>query len=409
MVSKLVKIILICCIFTSCSRGLYTYRPVISISISSDGRYVLSAHYSNYLTLWDIEKRSVVIISSDASLYSAYFIPNSNKYIWQEKSNNIVHIESVNGDNILSINPGFEVYGNFINNDLKNYFAFDRDMNLYNIDNKSIKSLVKKGISEYARIGKISTTSIEKNLLLTAGYTNFYGEGFPLNVGSTQRDINPKIPERVDSSLLRGLVLWDIEQKKPLMKFLSLSAKTVGSISPDGNYVVGGDENIGLRVWEIKTGKKLGSEEFPNLYDPTCGVSKDVNSKYCVRMAPADYDEHPWVNGTRTVAVKFIDEQGDFIRFGYAVNYGILYNVNSTKILAYMNLGKNPQPDTFSFTESPNLIATAPKAKILVTAATDYNLSYSGDGSGIIVYKFNEKTRELERIWAPDLPIIVAK
>ena len=67
--------------------AIYKYfstAPVLSLSVSSDGRYVISAHAAQdadrhkpigQLVLWDIERKEKTILARDANAFSAAFIP----------------------------------------------------------------------------------------------------------------------------------------------------------------------------------------------------------------------------------------------------------------------------------------------------------------------------------------------
>ncbi|VEH65295.1 Uncharacterised protein [Rodentibacter pneumotropicus] len=60
-------------------------KGVRNLSISSDGRYVVSAHYGKKLVLWDIEKRTKTVLAERVNTNSPYFIPNSHDFMWQDK------------------------------------------------------------------------------------------------------------------------------------------------------------------------------------------------------------------------------------------------------------------------------------------------------------------------------------
>lgn len=53
--------------------------PVHSLGVSSDGRYVVSAHRGGKLFLWDIQKKEKKLLAKNAFSYSAYFIPDSHE------------------------------------------------------------------------------------------------------------------------------------------------------------------------------------------------------------------------------------------------------------------------------------------------------------------------------------------
>jgi len=82
---------------------------VMTLSISSDGKYVISAHrgktektlHDTKLVLWDIEKREKKVIVENVNSNTAYFIPNSHDFMWQGRDN-IVHIQNVEGKELES-------------------------------------------------------------------------------------------------------------------------------------------------------------------------------------------------------------------------------------------------------------------------------------------------------------------
>lgn len=86
----------------------YQYFPVgltWSISVSSDGHYALSAHENHALLLWDLHNRTYHVISRNADPNSTYFIPYSDRFIWQTPSGRIV-VENVKQQIIKQISTG---------------------------------------------------------------------------------------------------------------------------------------------------------------------------------------------------------------------------------------------------------------------------------------------------------------
>jgi len=90
----------------------YRTDSVLSLSISTDGRYVISAHASQdadrhkpigQLVLWDIERKEKTILARDANAFSAAFIPDSHEFMWQDHKN-IVHIQNVEGEELFHFN-----------------------------------------------------------------------------------------------------------------------------------------------------------------------------------------------------------------------------------------------------------------------------------------------------------------
>ena len=190
------------------------------------------------------------------------------------------------------------------------------------------------------------------------------------------------------------------------MKFLGNMAKTTATISPDEKYVLAGDENSLFFLWDTKYGKRFNlndpTDPHMDCYDQACRDRIAEEVKNNVKM-PQDFYPQIW-QGPRNVAVKFIDEHGHFIRFIEEVNYATLYNVNSPKVKAFMDFGKHPQPNVSSVFRSANVIDTAPQAKVLVMGQSLADVKGKREGTGIIVYRFDDKTQTLKRLWAPEGP-----
>ena len=119
--------------------GIYKYfstDPVLSLSVSSDGRYVISAHASQdadrhkpigQLVLWDIEKKEKTILSRNANAFSAFFIPDSHEFMWQDNKN-LVHIQNVEGKEIESF-PHSQVKPHIMSPDKQFYLSSDMQGN----------------------------------------------------------------------------------------------------------------------------------------------------------------------------------------------------------------------------------------------------------------------------------------
>ena len=405
----LTKIILIsfCFILSNCNAA-YLPSPVAMLSVSSDGKYILSTHYGRYLILWDLENHSSSILNQHTNIHSPYFIKGGHHFLWQDADNNDVHLQTVEGHSLRTFNPGFPVYGHVMSSDEEAYIASADDWSLYHLENNQVTAF-KKNIKDYSGSARLLGLSLEKNYLLTSGDTSFKKEKLPIGIGLTAREVNPNIAPHVDYSLLDGIALWDAKTGKPQKKFFGTMSKTMSTISPDSNYVVAVDEGLGLYVWEMHSGKRLYIMDVPTSPDTSychsAGCIKELEEKIKkTKVIPDDFYEHPFANDARSVAVKFIDEDGHLIRFINSVNYATLYHVDSPKVQAYMDFGKNPQPHVFSVFRSANLIDTAPKAKILAMGQSGVGTNNKNKTTGIIVYRFDDKTQTLKRLWAPQGP-----
>ncbi|GGI83747.1 hypothetical protein [Legionella impletisoli] len=388
--------------------GKSTYSGTTMLSVSSDGRYVISAHYGRYLILWDIATQTKTILNRKCNIYSPFFIPESHQFIWQNAKTNDVVLQDVQGHVIKTFNPGFQVYGHLINHALTHYVASTINWELHHF-NQGKERIIRPDTDGETATAQLLRLSLVEPYFLSSGNGD-EDSAYPINIGTMQSDVKPDIPKSIDYSLLDGVVLWDLETGKPIKKFVGNSGKTLSTISPNRQYIIAVDESIFTNLWDSKTGKRLFNLEDPVNPNMQCWgnqqclkeLAEDIKNS---KPLPKDFYSHPWANGPRSVAVKFIDEQGHFIRFINSVNYGILYHVSSPKILEFLDFGKNPQPHTFSVFENANTIATAPKANILVMGQTTVGDGDNiGNGSGIIVYRFDEQTKRLIRLWAPDGP-----
>lgn len=369
------------------------YNIVASISVSPDAKFAISTHHGKLIVLWDLEHKKSKLLSIDANIYSAYFLENSHQFMWQAISNNDVHVTNLNGQDDLIFNPGFSSYGQLLSNNKKIYIASDKEWNIYTIS-KGYKQHLKSGFHDDNH-GKIINLSISNNLLLSSGVCNYRGDDNDVSEGLTGRDLNSKIPEHVNYSLMRGIILWDLNTGKAIRKFNGNSVKTHATLSPDGKYVVSGDENTLGFVWETETGKqvselydlKLG-EYFHETEDkPAYFGRKNVISR------PKDFcwqiNEKECLTQESIIAMKFINNS-QFLRFTNHVPYAILYDVTSPRHKKYLKLEGNPSVTGFN---APSYISTAPDKNLLVMG--------SAKDEGIRVYQFNPKDETLKLVWAP--------
>ena len=395
---KIVYFVVIVILLSSCTQPRKTASKISTLSISSDGKYIISTHHGRYAVLWDIEKKSKKIISTDANIYSAKFIPNSNSFIWQDIKNNTLHQQDINGLNKISTDIPYASYGHIKTKD--NYILSTDKWQLHQFKNNQDK-LIKDGKSGFSSNGEILSMSIDDNeqYLLTAGECTFKGETLPLSSGLMAKDYNKNIPEFLNNSLLRGVVLWNLKTGKPLRKFTGNIYKTHATISPDGKYIVSGDENSFAFVWQIDSYKKLF--ELDRLfYGKDLGICDDGthckwDNKGLIKV-PKDFCDNNTTsycsNSEHIIAMKFINNK-QYLRFTPKIKYAVLYNVLNPQPIKYLKLKGKPQ---INGTSSVSVIDTAPKAGILVIS--------SAVNSGLIVYKYNKDKQTLKRIWQDDGP-----
>jgi WD40 repeat protein len=313
----------------------------ITISISTNGHYAVSAHSDKKLVLWNIQNKTKRMISKHANVYSAYFIKDSNAFMWQDDMSNTVYIQNVNGQNIKSLSLSFPTYGHIISTDLKQYFAANKNWDIYYISPETTEDPFKQtklliehyNATGFGNLGQMLHFSISNQRLLAAG-----------NAGYNE-----------------GILVWDIQSKKVVLSLPKSFAQTRATFSPDKKYIVSGDVYTNIFVWETLSGQ----ERF-DLFN------LEQNQKQCL------------------LNIKFIDKK-HYLRFAtHTPQNVVLYQVDNLDVAKEMKLGRSPLPEIEDCSKSAT-IDTAPKANILVLAQKKKD--------GIIVYHYDAKTQTLQRTW----------
>lgn len=361
---------------------------VTAISVSSDGRNAISSHADNQIILWDISNKSKKVISRNGNIFSAYFAKQSDRFIWQDLDD-VVHVYDIGGNEILKFKH-IPTYGHIITPDLEHYFSSDIGWAIYHRSKAGdIKKIKNDWGKAYLGFGKLLNLSMSPNFdfLLQSGSAYEFDGKVSLNDD-----------KKKNYAELSGVALWNTTTLTPLAKLPGNAAKTYATFSPDGKYVVSGDENgIGF-VWDLASDSpkfRLASL-FHGVY---IGEGKDLEGLYGEALAKAAYDKTGLIkpprdyHGEAVISFKFIDTQYHYLRFTKNQHYAILYTIDSPLPLKYLSLGKIPFPAVSDYARN-TAIDAAPEAGILVTGQRD--------GTGINVYQFDEEKLELKKIWVTE-------
>ncbi|MGE3920488.1 MAG: hypothetical protein AB7F64_06045, partial [Gammaproteobacteria bacterium] len=309
-----------------------------------------------YLILWDALNHSKKILNRHANIYSAYFIKNSDLYMWQSELNKKVYVSNLKNKVIKEFNPGFYVYSHIVTSDLQYYIASDEHWNLFVINHKHTK-LLKKDLNGFTGIGKPIqiTLSNDEKMFITSGFGSLYDHD-KLSY-SVKYEYGFNTISKI--SFLRGLILWSIEGK-PMKRFAGNRAKTFGAITPDDRYILGVDENMLGFIWSAYTERKIRSLDFFNANSP----------------AP-------------TIAIKFLDMNGHYLIFMLDTPFVTLYKLQGAKPIQYV---LNATNDSYfnRFIDALS-IDSSPSTHILVTGRAH--------SSGLILYQFNPEKLNLVPIW----------
>ena len=369
--------------------------PALSVSVSTDGRYVISGHASRkahwsqpigQIVLWDIEKKTKQIISTKANALSAMFIPDSHEFMWQD-GNDIIYVQNVEGQQIKSFKHPFTIQNHRITADKAFYLSADANNHLYLGYGENIKIVYNDGAS----IGKPVDLSIVGDHFLSVTDT-CHGSNDPVvETNLTEPPVNPSSSKKSSYS---GVTLWDKTTLKPIAKLIGNCGSTNGLISPDGKWVITGGENTTYYMWEIDNLNNRQPLSIPNnwgIYDE----EKYKNDKSI--PLPEKLKDEPVSVGT--VAYAFLSET-DYVGLGRSgrkngegFQFAALYKAGEPWIKAYVEIGNNPSISTNYFQRNLS-VSSSPTAHILVTG--------QATGGGINVYKYHPDKMELEKIWVAD-------
>ena len=353
---------------------------VETLDISSDGKYVISAHSGNEtkLVLWDIEKHEKKVLAKRVNTNTAYFIPNSHDFMWQGSKDKIVHIQNVDGKELASFKH-FEIARHIMSEDRKLYISADQTGEIY----KGYGDEMKPIYTDTPIWGHYNFDLSDKYFLSASG-------GGPYDPDSAV-ELNPKEdpvqPSVYKKSSYNGVTLWDRETLKPVARLGGFGGRSDALFSPDGKWIIGGGENLRHYMWETAnlTNRLM-------LADPDRGIRnpKVNDDSKLLRVPGVNIGLNNPVTYAFVTETEFIEFRMSARKEGLGEKYSPLYTVGDPWIKAFVEIGNNPVIST-DFYEKSNSVASAPKAHILVTGQ-----AYHG---GINVYRYHPDKMTLEKIW----------
>ncbi len=363
--------------------GLSLLSPAMVVSVSEDGRYAVSSHENKNFVLWDIQRRTHEIISGNANIYSAYLIQGRDIFLWQDLDD-VVHVQHVDGE-VLERFAHFPTYGHVMAPDLETYLASDEDWGLYLGHGEAMLPLKDDGDSpSFPGSGKLLnlTLSAKGDVALSSGTAFDTADEIPITK-------SPPLEKDAIFSDYAGVVLWDLDTHQPLHKLSGNAVKTHATLSPDGKYVVSGDENRKTYVWDARSGELVNrpARVSAGVYITPKQSGKRYGDFDDSRLidGPDDLDEEPVVN------ISFVGSRHYARIYAYS-HYATLFSVDSPWPIKHFDLGTDPHPVTNDYSRNA-AIDSAPHANLLVTGQRS--------GGGINVYRFDPEAQTLERIWAP--------
>ncbi len=387
------------------------------VSVSSDGNYAVSSNTNKKFVLWNIKDKKAKVISTKANPYSAYFIKNTDDFMWQDL-NDFVHVQDVNGKEILKFH-NFTTYGQVMTSDLQHYFASNKNWGIYSGYGKAQEMIKSSNDSDGILTANEQllnlTLSNNNEFLLTSGNSDDCEQKGILCPSTV-----PTPSEAMHKNKLNGVITWDVNTGYPLRQFFGNANYTFATLSPDGRFAVSGDgDGFGL-VWDTKSGKLIftlwsllhgmctsnkfsfglcfdGNYDYSKL---NVNVPKDLRdaANQAVQDSSGDLNTDGLIENIE--AMRFIDNT-HYLRFPDALwlinpSYVILYSINNPQPLKYIKIispvlkkkitYKTVRPDF------PGLaVDTSPKAHILVFGDPKSN--------SIMVFKYDPQTQTLNKIW----------
>lgn len=381
-------------------RAVTSLEPVTSLSVSSDGRYVISAHEDGALVLWDVDAQEREKLSDNANLYSAYFIPEGDAFLWQDQDD-VVYVQRINGE-VVEEFQHFPTYGHVMSADREHYLSSNQTWNIYHgHGDASQPVLLDSQRPSFTGTGQVL------NLSMGGGFFVSGGSGSP---GGKLED-SPPVREENDfrfSSSYGGVTLWDMDTLEPVAKLPGNSSKTYATISPDGQWVVSGDENTLGFFWNTAFPEErhdMASYNYGIFIEglPDGLPEEDYRNDSELIDVPRKEkpDEHgiyrPLATPT-TIAIAFINGSEEFLRIGHShyrsdgtsQTYAALFEAGNPWPQAYLDLGTDPFPSVNNYSRNLS-IDSAPDANLLVTG-------HAFDG-GITVYRYDPEERTLIKEW----------
>jgi len=375
-------------------------EPVTSLSMSSDGHYVVSAHEDGALVLWDIEAQDREQLADNANLYSAYFIEESDAFLWQDQDD-VVYVQRVDGE-VIEEFEHFPTYGHVMSADRQDYLSSNETWNIYHGHGNALRPVLRDSQSpSFTGTGQVLNLSMGGEFFVSGG------SGSP---GGELED-SPPVREEDDfrfSSSYGGVTLWDIDTLEPVAKLPGNSSKTYATISPDGQWVVSGDENgIGL-FWDTKTPEnRMRLADYDHgifLEDLPEGLPEnEYRDKSELIPVPESTKPDKWgsvrsLATPKTIAIAFINGSEEFLRIGQShyrkdrssQTFAALFEAGNPWPQEYLDLGTDPFPSINNYSRNLS-IDSAPDENLLVTG-------HAFDG-GITVYRYDPEERTLAKEW----------
>ena len=381
-----ILLFLFLCLLTACSnnenKNKIPNRAMV-VSVSSNGEYAFTTNSDRNAYLWNIKDKTYQKINHGfpVNIYSAYFIPNTNLFMYQNDKTNEVIIENVNGKVIKTFNPGIPTYGEIISKNLKYYAASEVNYNTYiwNTETKTKKQVIVAWCMGDHK-GKQYAGSLPSECAPFTKLTSFHFTP------------NQKLLIATTNSFL---YIWDLKEHQ-WERFAKNVGQTSNAIAPNGNYVITADQqNLGVK-YDFK--KDIVSNQTFYFPKPSKTTKQYFENNQLIQLTSINFID----NDTLFVTYNGISTPFLWVAIYHANQFNWKVKSPTFYTHQYLPLVKNPNakypsdnglyPQTQSFLP---VVATSPSAHILVMA--------QANGGGIMVYQYHPEEQTLKLIWVPQL------
>ena len=351
------------------SQNILAENYVLKLSVSADGAYVITSNLNRKGFLWDLNKTSYSKITDNINIYTPQFNNTNNTFTWQNEKTNKFYSQELQKHPKELIKLDFPMYSYLF--DGKKLLATDKLWSIYEISQNNTKTTIKKGLKNDG----VFTYGFPLSLVDGKNANNFVSIGsgsewdkLPMSEGVDAYAAGKVRYKRANFSLLNGTILWNLTKHTPIKKLVGNRGKSTGTLSPDRNILLIGDEAGFINKCNLKTNSCMLTHDA-NI------VKSDSTSK-----CNGDYSLNP------VTSIKFVSKKY-FLKIVDGASVAILYQLASPTPIKCFKLDSN----TANSLERSTSIDSSWKAHILVTGKKH--------NDGIIVYKFNPKKQTLKKIW----------
>ncbi|MBK2259606.1 YncE family protein [Francisella philomiragia] len=363
-----------------------------SISISSNGQYAISVDGAGNAYLWNLREHSSENIAGKYNHKSAYFLPNSDNYLLQDKNDTKIIVNNISGKEVFSFDPKLEANSHAISSDLKYYvtsnYEFDTYMFLAQEDKK-------------------------RHLIVNWCMGDHGGKQYQGNNPSDCAYGNMQFNFTKDNKRLLATssgYLYDFDLTNNHWKSIIVGGpNAMNAIDPNGEFVYTADSHTGIK-YNLETGKVSNSAFYGTANIPDVTYLKNNEKKVLMDSISnfkfIDKDKiivtfkglsQPYLWAFFYTPSQLDWNKKDGIRpIFHSSEYTKLVDNPLDYIIGNYNIEPRPNVDGYNYTFDTSVEAH----KLVIGQA---------NGNGIMVYNYNPSDETLKLEWVGEPPKVEEK